>query len=178
MNFLLLIVKNLGRNPLRTILTCLGTVVLVFVVTLIWSILDFLQRATTEKSANFKVIVTERWQIPSQMPFSYAAGLCEGGARKPEDVRPLDSMTWQFFGGSLDPANRTFENSIFCFALEPIKIRTMMDELDTLPPEQAKDLEAAIAEMQKNKKAILVGKDRLARLNKQVGDRIQITSFN
>ena len=29
--------------------------------------------------------------------------LGEGAARKPGDVRPTDSMTWQFYGGTLDP---------------------------------------------------------------------------
>ena len=72
MKFLLLIVKNVRRNLLRTILTSLGTMVLVFVVTLIWSVLGFLDRETEEQSQNVKGIVTERWQIPSRMPFSYA----------------------------------------------------------------------------------------------------------
>jgi putative ABC transport system permease protein len=54
MKFFLLILKNLRRNLLRTILTGLGTIVLVFVVTLIWSVLNFLNKATEEKSQNLK----------------------------------------------------------------------------------------------------------------------------
>ena len=76
----LLVLQNLGRNPLRTTLTVLGTMVLVFVVTLVWSILDFLNQATTEKSNNLKAIVSERWRLPSQMPYAYAQGLREAGA--------------------------------------------------------------------------------------------------
>ena len=42
MHFLFLILKNVRRHPLRSTLTGLGTMVLVFVVTLVWSILAFL----------------------------------------------------------------------------------------------------------------------------------------
>ena len=76
--------------------------VLVLVVTMVWSVLAFLDAATAEKQQNLKAIVTERWQIPSQMPFSYATTLCEGAAREPSDLKPLDSMTWSFYGGSTD----------------------------------------------------------------------------
>ena len=82
MKYAILIFKNLRRNLLRSILTSLGTMVLVFVVTLVWSILTFLQQATEEKSQNLKAIVTERWSIPSRLPFAYAATLSEGAARR------------------------------------------------------------------------------------------------
>ena len=65
MKFLLLILKNIRRNLVLSSLTSLGTVVLVLVVTLVWSVLAFLDRATAEKSRNLKAIVTERWQFPN-----------------------------------------------------------------------------------------------------------------
>src|SRR5262249_34700761 len=71
MKFLLLIFKNLRRNLLRTTLTSLAIMVLVFVVTLIWSVLSGLYRYTREQSGEQKLIVTEKWQIPSQMPIRY-----------------------------------------------------------------------------------------------------------
>ncbi len=132
MKYLILIWKNLRRSILRSTLTALGTMVLVFVVTLVWSVLGFLQAATEEKSQNLKAIVTERWSIPSRMPFSYATGLSEGAAAKPDDVRPLDSMTWQFYGGTFDPEKFTRENVIFGIAVEPSKIATMLDGLEDL----------------------------------------------
>ena len=84
----------------------MGTMVLVLVVTLVWSVLSFIDKTTEKKSKNFKAIVTERWSAPSRMPYTYAAVLAEGAARKdhPEDIRPDDSMTWQFFVGTLDKA--------------------------------------------------------------------------
>ena len=78
------ILKSLRRNLLRTMLTGLATMVLVLVVTLVWTILALLDQETAAKSKNLKAIVTEQYQIPSQMPYAYAASLC-GGARKKGD---------------------------------------------------------------------------------------------
>lgn len=178
MKFLLLILKNVRRNLTLSTLTSLASMVLVLVVTMVWSILAFLNKTTEEKSNNLKAIVTEKWQIPSQMPFSYAATLEEGSARNPGDLKPTDSMTWSFYGGTLDIKNRTMENSLFAFCLEPKKLRTMMDDLDTLPAEQAAELDAAIAKMEQNRQGLIVGRDRLKMLGKQVGDRIKIFGVN
>jgi len=178
MKFLRIVVENVLRNPLRTLLTTLGTMVLVFVVTMVWSVLSFLDEQTAEKNANLKAIVTERWQLPSQMPYSYAASLREGAAREADDIRPTDSMTWSFFGGSLDPESRTRESSLFAFALQPEKLMTMMDELDALPLSQAAELEIAVEKMAGNRQGIILGRDRLAAINKQIGDRFTLYGFN
>src|SRR3954463_10257544 len=70
--FLLIMLKSLRRNLLRTSLTYLAIFVLVVVVTMIWSILAFLHAMTEEKSKDLKVIITEKHQLPSQMPYAYA----------------------------------------------------------------------------------------------------------
>lgn len=178
MKFLLLIFKNLRRNLLRTTLTSLGTLVLVFVVTLVWSVLWFLDRITADKSQNLKAIVTERWQIPSQMPFAYAATLSEAAARNPGDIRPLDSMTWQFYGGTLDPVHKTRENIVFAIAMDPRKIATMMDELDSLPSDQAAALNQTIDKLLAKRDGLIIGRARLKAINKRVGERIKIYSMN
>jgi putative ABC transport system permease protein len=178
MKFLVLILKNIRRNIVLSLLTSLGTIVLVLVVTLVWSVLAFLDQATKEKQRNLKAIVTERWQIPSQLPFSYAASLSDGAAREPDDVRPLDSMTWSFYGGTLDIKNRTFDNSVFAFVMEPVKLKTMMDSLDDLPPQEAAQWAKVVDRLEQNRQGIIIGKDRLALLNKRVGDRIKLYGIN
>ncbi len=178
MPLLRLIFKNLRRNVLRTILTALGTIALVCVVTLIWSILSLLDQVTAEKSNNFKAIVTERWQIPSRLPYAYVAGLADGAASHPGDIRPMDSMSWQFYGGTIDPGKMTRENFVFAFALQPKKLATMMDDLDSLPPNEARELQDNIKKLEQNKRGLIVGIERLAALNKRVGERIKIFSFN
>ena len=87
-------------------------------------------------------------------------------------------MTWQFYGGTLDPEKRTRENSLFAIATEPRKLRTMMDELDTLPPEAAAKLDEAIRKMEQNRQAIIMGQDRLVAVNKRVGERIKLYGIN
>ena len=178
MKFMTLIIKNLRRNLLRSVLTSAGVMVLVFVITLIWSILGFLDVATSEKTSNFKGIVTEKWSIPSQMPFSYAATLENGAAREDSDVKPIDSMTWQFFIGSTEKGKMGFNSFLFAFCMEPKKLLTMMDELDSLQPVPRAELEKAIRAMEQNRQGIIVGQKRLAALEKKVGDRIKIFGTN
>jgi len=178
LKYVLLISKNLRRNLLRTALTALGTMALVFVVTLVWSVLHLLDTVMSEKTSNLKAIITERWQIPSQMPFAYASTLSDGAAREPGDIRPLDSMTWQFFGGALAPDKRAREDLVFALAMEPKKLATMMDDLDNLPADQAQELQRCIQAMEANRQAILIGPEKLKQINKSVGERIKLYSLN
>lgn len=182
MRILFLVLDNLRRNLARTIFTSVATMVMVLVLTCVLSIVTFLSAVTTEKSANLKAIVTEQWQIPSQMPYAYAAGLSEGGPQEPDDIRiaPKDSMTWSFYGGATDPdpAKRSNNTILFAFALKPSCLLDMMDGLDDLKGPERTQLEADVAKLEKTRNGLIVGKDRLQSLKKAVGDRIKIYSFN
>jgi putative ABC transport system permease protein len=178
MKFFLLMFKNVQRNKLRSLLTAAATVMLVLVITLVWSILDFLDKATTEKEKDLKAIVTERWQIPSRMPFSYVSQLEQGGARNPGDIKPADTMTWQFYGGLLDKTKMTRDNMLFAFALQPEKLETMMDDLDKLQGQDKVDFHAAVMKLKENRQGLILGRDRLKGLNKQIGDRITLYGIN
>jgi putative ABC transport system permease protein len=174
MKFFLLILRNIGRNKLRSALTAVVTVVLVFVVTLVWSILALLDAVTTEKSQNFRAMVTERWSIPSRLPFSYADGIGRGAARHPGDVVPQDWMTWQFYGGTLDPAKVTRESIVFAIACDPKKILTMMEGLDSLPPDQEVELRENVAKLGATRQGVILGRNHLKFNNKRVGDRMKL----
>ncbi len=177
MKFVLLVFKNIRRNTVRTVLTALGTMALVLVVTLVWSVLAFLDGVTSEKKRNLKAIISERWQFPSQMPLPYADTLAEGAARTNEDARPTDSMTWQFFGGRIgNDAARS--DRLFAFAMDPNKLRTMMDDLDVLPADQAAELDTIIERMNQNRQGIVLGRDWMTILNKRVGDRFVLNGMN
>ncbi len=181
MKFLRLILQNLLRNKTRSLLTSAGTMILVFVVTLVWSILSFLQLVMTEKPANIKAIVTEKWRAPSMMPYAYATSLKEGAATEPEHVKPTDSMSWTFFVGFLDPnpKKRSFENFAFAFCMEPDSVLTMMDGLDELSKDsdEYKGLKSDVAKLKQNRMGILLGRERLDKLKKKVGDRFTIYSL-
>jgi putative ABC transport system permease protein len=175
----LFILKSLARNKLRTILTALATGLFVLLVTLVWSVLWFLDLVTQEKKKDLKAIVTERWQIPSQMPFAYAQTLSEGAASKPGDLRPTDSMTWQFFGGTLESGSKpTRDNMIFFFCMEPSKVMTMMDGIDQFTADDRLKLETGLKMMEKDPRKVIIGAERLKAMNKRVGERIAVYSFN
>lgn len=182
MNILWLVFDNLSRNPLRTIFTSLATMVMVLVVTIVYSILSFLSAATTEKSENLKGIVTERWQIPSQMPWSYAGALTEGAPYREGDIRiePRDSMTWSFYGGATDPdpSKRSNATILFAFCLQPQALLYMMDDLDTLQGPARSALEETVAKLEQNRVGIILGRERARLLGKSVGDRFTVYSFN
>jgi len=166
-----LLLKSLTRNLLRTGLSALAVFVLAIVVTLVWTILVVLDVVMTEKAKDFKAIVTERWQVPSRMPIAYAPSLKEGAASKPGDLKPDDNMSWQFYGGTLDPEKRTWENTLFFFAMEADKIIPMMDDLENLNPVYVKRL-------MENKQGAILGRERLKRLNKGIGDRFTVVSMS
>jgi putative ABC transport system permease protein len=178
MKYFKLIFRNMGRNRLRSSLTALVTMVLVFVVTMVWSILWLLDLVTAEKTQNFQAMVTERWSIPSRLPYAYAEPLSRGAARNPDDVRPKDSMTWQFFIGTLDPKKKSRENMVFAIACEPDKIGTMMEGFDTLPPDQRAQLTADIAKLKTTRQGIILGNSHLRNTNKRIGERFTLSGIS
>lgn len=182
MKFLVLVFENIRRNVGRTILTSLGTMMLVLVVTLVFTVLTTLDKVTTEKSANIKAIVTEKWQNPSLLPYSYAPGLSAGAAdpNDPNAVHPQDHMTWGFFVGSTEsnPAKRGFENLFFSFIMEPDKARTMLNDIDELSDEKAAPLIEAIKKLKELRNGVIIGEGRLAKIKRRIGDRIIVYGRN
>jgi putative ABC transport system permease protein len=170
MKLFVLILKNLRRNLLRTTLMGLALFVLVFNVTLIWSFLHMFDNFTAAKAGEQKAIVTERWQFPSMMPLSYDAALRHELEQLPPEFRPTDHMTWSFYGGTLDPKNRTPENSFFMFVMDPAKLH-MLDEWE----DPHGTLQKKLTE---DKQGVLIGREKLRTLGKKVGDTITVTSMN
>ena len=79
MKLVLLMLKNLRRNLVRTVLTCLAIFVLVFVVTMIWSFLHMLDSYTTAKAGEQKGLIMEKWQFPSMLPWKLFRCTPRGG---------------------------------------------------------------------------------------------------
>lgn len=171
-----LIVKNLGRNPVRTALISLATMVLVAKVTLIWSVVHFLDLQTRERSKDMKLIITERWQVPSLLPMKYADYLNPASPSFLDALKgkygPNDFMTWSFYVGSID-ANRLTQPDLmaFFFVMSPEHIKPMMEDSDEID-------EAAIDRLRSVRNGCLMGRERMAKLNKRVGERFKITSLN
>jgi putative ABC transport system permease protein len=176
-HYLRLVVKSLRRSPLRTTLITLATSVLVMLITLIWSVLWLLDLVMTERSKDFKAIVTERWQLPSQMPYSYENSLKDGAAAKSGDVKPQDYMTWSFYGGTLDE-RKAREDLVFFFCVDPGKVMPMMDDFAELSAEDNRVMRDALRAMEEDHRRVLIGRDRLKAINKHPGERIKLFSIN
>ena len=183
--------KSLRRNMLRSVLTGLATAILVLVVTFCWSVLAFIDRQTEAKSKNLKLIVSEKYQLPSQMAMQYYNRIATGCYEKEGDYQidpKRDAMYWAFYGGTIDPEHRTRDNTVFFFAMEPRKLLsvdpktgeylTMTDDMDQVPDDLKKQLAAACVKMEEDPKQVLVGASRLAAMKKKVGEKIKVTSFN
>jgi putative ABC transport system permease protein len=178
MKLSLLILKNLRRNKLRTIVTCLSVMVLVLVVTMIWTVIHFLKNFTTEKAGNLKAVVTDRYDMQGLLPLWYAGPLSQGAARKRGDKVPVDSMSWQIYLGTLDQENRTRESLVMLVATDARHLPTKVDKavtrkgmIDDLDPVE-KHLVDKLAE---TTNGCLLGRKRLKTLNKLVGERFRVS---
>src|SRR5262249_42876217 len=185
--FLLMMLKTLRRNPVRSSLTYLAAFVLVAVITIVWSALYTLERLTQEKTTDIKVVVSEKWQVLSELPWGYAAPLSEGASSRSTDVRPQDSMTWQIYLGTLDRTKQTRENQVIFIALDPAKLPLLASIFADVPTqadqragklERSAELQAAVHAMQQNKRAVMMDRRQLGNIQKGVGDRFAVMGIN
>jgi putative ABC transport system permease protein len=178
-----LAIKNLRRNLVRTVLTAIATFVLVFMVTMIWTILYFMDLIQRERTKDLKLIISERWQLPSMLPMTHANYLDPTHPQFLPELHGMygknDFMTWSFYGGSMDPKKLTPENLVFFFTMKPEHIVPMMDDLGNLDA-------ALVAKMTDPRKpeAVLIGSDKLrsigqeAAFRKNGSARVKLTSIN
>jgi len=182
--YLLIMFRGLRRSPLRTALSYLALFVLTVVLTLIYAVLHLLSNVTTEKEANFKVIMTEKFSIPSMMPPSHHATLKQMIDRLPPEMRPAngddDIMTWSFTGGTTDPTNPRPENALFMFTMEPKKILTMMDGLEPkdLTETELAQMREFVRLMDEDPRRIIVSKTRMEKMGLAVGQRLKLYGLN
>jgi putative ABC transport system permease protein len=170
----LLVIKNLGRNPLRTGLTAIAIAVLVLMVTLIWTVVQAIDAMTEERSRDLKLIVAERWKNPSMMPLTHAYYLNPQKRQfilNKRDVGPDDFMTWSFYLGTTEKWKLTVDNWAFFFVMSPDHIIPMMDDMQGLDP-------ILVRKLKENPKACLLGSRRLKGLNRVVGDRFRLYSYD
>jgi putative ABC transport system permease protein len=177
MKFFFLILKNLRRNKVRTVITCLAVMVLVLVVTMIWTVIAFIDNLTQEKGGNKKAIVTDRYDLQGQMPLAYVGPLSKGAARKRGDKVPADSMAWQVYLGTLDPEKRTRENLVILVGLDVRHLPTKADKvvrkgmIDDLDPVD----KALVDRLARTTNGCLLGRKRLRTLNKKIGEHFKVT---
>ncbi len=178
-----LVVKNLRRNLVRTVLTCVATMVLVFMITMIWTVLFFMDLITKERAKDLKLIISERWQLPSMLPMTHANYLDPSHPQFLPELKgmygPNDFMTWSFYGGTQDPKKLTPENLVFFFTMDPTKIVPMMDDLGDLDPELVRKMTDP-----RKPEAVLIGSEKLRSIGledtfrRKGSARVKLTSIN
>lgn len=177
MKFFFLIFKNLQRNVIRSILTGLAVVCLVAVFSIILSILRFLDLTMAEKSKDVKLVITERYRIPSRFDRSFMDQIVSVGTSLNTQLTAIPSFhddkhtVWHFIGFTLDPNDPPKEKNLFFFAIAtlPEKIPVMIDGLDGLDPKLCALMKKPPLSRKENI-GVLMGPDRLQKLGKKVGD--------
>jgi putative ABC transport system permease protein len=79
-------------------------------------------------------------------------------------------MTWQFYGGTLDPKNISLRSIIFCIACQPEKILTMMSGLEGLSAAEDAELHRSVERLKGKRDGIILGRNHLLNLNQMIGD--------
>jgi putative ABC transport system permease protein len=125
-----------------------------------------------------KAVVSDRYDMLGQMPLSYVTPLSQGAAQTTDDKVPVDSMSWQFYLGTVDARNRTRESLVPLIATEtrciPAKVgkkvthKGMIDDIDPVDQE-------LIDKLADKTDGCLMGRKRMQTLNKRVGERFRLT---
>jgi putative ABC transport system permease protein len=180
--FFSLIFKNLWRNKIRTILTALAVFTLVAIFSMIFSVIRFLDLAMTEKSRDIKLILTEKYRIPSRFDLAKMKSITESGelAKKLEAVpgyRPEQNATWTFIAATLDPEMKDRDKFFLCIATQPRAIPVMVEGLEGFNKD---DINKIVYPPLSNlpNQGMLMGPDRMKKLGVKVGDRLKALAVN
>jgi putative ABC transport system permease protein len=182
MKFFLLIVKNLSRNALRTLLTSTAVLMLVMLVSMIGSVILFLERAMTAQESDVALVITDRYRIPSQFSRSHMERIVQQGElntrlRAIQGFQSEQNNVWVFLGFTLDPELKDRNLEFFTIATYPEKIKSMIDSMEDLDDNAWKRMvEPPISH--KEHQGLLVGQDRLKKIGKKVGDVFEAQCFS
>jgi putative ABC transport system permease protein len=176
MMLLKLILKNVYRNKLRSILTTLAIFFLVAVLTMVGTVLRFLEDSMAEKEKDIKLIITERSDMDS---FSqrYLEDIVRSDSQLNGILRTIPGFepdlyaSWNFVAFSLDKLFKEKDQFLICVATQPDMMMRMTDGIEDFP--QAAQ---AIYQMKyppvsgMENIGIIMGPERMKKLNKNVGD--------
>ncbi|TWT89842.1 FtsX-like permease family protein [Pseudobythopirellula maris] len=154
-----LILRNLGRNWLRTTLTAMAVVVLLAIYATVDTVTSTIQEMVQSNTSQTQLIVRERWVVPSEFPRRYVHKISQV-----EGVR--DWTTWNFFAGYLGGTTT--------------QVRGMATRMDNLREMTAglEDLDPALVEaMRREKTGVLAGPIVLDRIGREVGQTFSVESI-
>jgi putative ABC transport system permease protein len=171
-----LILKNLYRNRLRSILTSLAIFFLVAILTLVGTVLRFLEDSMAEKEKDIKLIVTER-SDQDNFSLRYMEEIIRPDTRLNAMLRkipgfdPEVSATWNFAAFSLDKQLKEKESFLIAVATQPDNMLRMTDGLEEFGnARQIVDWMKHPPVSGSDNIGVIMGPERLKKLKKKVGD--------
>jgi putative ABC transport system permease protein len=159
--FFLLIFKNIGRNRVRTALTAVAMVVLAGIYSVVDNTVDTVNRMVTSQAGQTKLMVREKWVLPSRFPARYVPAIAK--------VPGIDDWTvWHRYGGSFDDSGRN-DRFGFGIATRMDNLRSMHEGLENLDP-------ALIEAVMQDRTGVLMGASVMKNMNWKVGQRFVFLS--
>jgi putative ABC transport system permease protein len=161
LKFFVLILKNLGRNKLRTTLTALAVTVMVTLCAEMMTIITTVRQHVEAEASQSKLLVTERWIAPSRIPARYVPALT-----RLEGV--VDWTIWNFYAGFLDES-RQRNHQGFGLATRPDNLVSMHTGLEKLDPE-------AVEALKREKTGAILSADIMRMMGWKVGQSFTVLS--
>ncbi|HET6422365.1 MAG TPA: ABC transporter permease [Planctomycetaceae bacterium] len=156
--FIILVMKSLGRNKVRTAVTGLGVIVLVAIYAIVTNVTSMV-KSKISAGDQTRLIVSERWTMPSKVPMRYIPEITK--------LRGVKNWTsWSFFVGFCDKVPRS-DRQAAVLAVYPNTLREMHGGLDQLPDD-------VYEEWLQTKDAILVGSAMMQKMGWHVGQQVTV----
>ncbi len=175
MKFFLLILKNLRRNRLRSLLTAFAVVALVFVFSMINTFMRVFTGALDEKSKDVNVMISERYRMMAPFDRSYMDQVVTSGTHLNRQLCEIPGFhaekhnIWHFAVFSIDPDLKDQNLVFFVLACLPEKIATMTEGLEDFDPRAVERMRKPPLSRRDNG-GIVMGETQLKKLNKRLGD--------
>lgn len=160
LKYLHLIVKNLGRNKLRTALTAIAVMVLVAIYSMVTIVTDTINKVVSSHSSQTRLIVRERWVAPSRFPMRYVPKIAAADG-------VVDWTVWHYYAGDLDDAG----NRMAGMATRMDNLAQMHPDLEALDP-------AAIDAVAQQRTGALVGSHLMNKYGWKVGQKFTLTGVS
>jgi putative ABC transport system permease protein len=156
-----LILKNMGRNRLRTTLNAAAVALLVTICVAMLAVTLAARRRVQVDASQAKLVVSERWVIPSRVPMRYVSVL--SGLPSVQDW-----TTWSYYGGYFDESGQE-DRAGLGIATRPENLAEMTSNLSGVAPE-------ALQALRQDRTGALVGLEIVQKMQWQVGQQFTFVS--
>lgn len=181
MRFLPLVLKNLARNRLRSLLTFAGVICQVAVLGMIMTFIGYLDELVAERSRNVGVIVSERHGWPGSLElrcldrFTFPHCALHQELRRIPGFHAQNISVWDFVVFTLDRDMK--DRNLLCHvvATYPEKMTSIIDDLEGIDPRLIERMRRPPRTRLDNT-GVLIGANLMDRLGLRVGDTFRAWS--